>query len=141
MKITFLCPHLRIAGGVRAILIHADRLARRGHEVTLLVPVKRTLAAWWRNRVRTGPDWMPGLEARVRWVPEWSAARVPDGDVVIATSWQSVETVAAAAPRCGRKFYFIQHYESLYHGEAWSPRWSRVSSIRCPPRRTASSGC
>ena len=33
MKITFLCPHLRIAGGVRAILIHADRLARRGHEV------------------------------------------------------------------------------------------------------------
>jgi hypothetical protein len=99
MKITFLCPHLRIAGGVRAILIHADRLARRGHEVTLLVPVKRTLAAWWRNRVRTGPDWMPGLEARVRWVPEWSAARVPDGDVVIATSWQSVETVAAAAPR------------------------------------------
>ena len=118
MKITFLCPHLRIAGGVRAILTHADRLARRGHEVTLLVPAKGGLAAWWRNRMRTGPDWMPGLEARVRWVPEWSAARVPDGDVLIATAWQSVETVAAAPARCGRKFYFIQHYESLYHGEA-----------------------
>ncbi len=45
MKITFLCPHLRIAGGVRAILTHADRLARRGHEVTLLVPAKGGLAA------------------------------------------------------------------------------------------------
>jgi glycosyltransferase involved in cell wall biosynthesis len=29
-----------------------------------------------------------------------------------------VEAVAGAAPRAGRKFYFIQHFESLYHGEA-----------------------
>jgi glycosyltransferase involved in cell wall biosynthesis len=29
-----------------------------------------------------------------------------------------VEPVAAAPTRCGRKFYFIQHYESLYHGDA-----------------------
>ncbi|HYB70150.1 MAG TPA: glycosyltransferase family 4 protein [Candidatus Bathyarchaeia archaeon] len=118
MKITFLCPHLRIAGGVRAILTHADRLAQRGHEVTLQVPAKGALAAWWRNRLPGHVDWMPGLRARVHWVPEWSAARVPAGDVVVATSWQSVEAVAAAPVRCGRKFYFIQHYESLYHGEA-----------------------
>ena len=118
MKITFLCPHLRIAGGVRAILIHADRLARRGHDVTLLVPGRSGLGAWWRNRVHRGPAWMPGLRARVRWVPQWSAARVPAGDAVIATSWQSVEAVAGAPSDAGRKFYFIQHYESLYHGEA-----------------------
>jgi hypothetical protein len=61
---------------------------------------------------------MPTLGARVQWVPEWSAAALPEGDAVIATSWQSVEPVAAAPTRCGRKFYFIQHYESLYHGEA-----------------------
>jgi glycosyltransferase involved in cell wall biosynthesis len=118
MKITFLCPHLRIAGGVRAILIHADRLARRGHDVTLLVPARRALTAWWRNRVHRPPEWMPGLRARVRWVPEWSAAGVPKGDAVVATSWQSVEAVAGAGPGAGRKFYFIQHFESLYHGEA-----------------------
>jgi len=118
MRITFLCPHLRIAGGVRAILIHADRLAGRGHDVTLLVPGRRALTAWWRNRVHRPPEWMPGLRARVRWVPEWSAARVPQGDAVVATSWQSVEAVAGAAPAAGRKFYFIQHFESLYHGEA-----------------------
>ncbi|MEX2223867.1 MAG: glycosyltransferase family 4 protein [Candidatus Rokuibacteriota bacterium] len=118
MKITFLCPHLRIAGGVRAILIHADRLAKRGHDVTLVVPARHALTAWWRNRFQRGPDWMPALQARVQWVPEWRGATVPAGDVVIATSWQSVEAVAAAPTRCGRKFYFIQHYESLYHGEA-----------------------
>ena len=118
MKITFLCPHLRIAGGVRAILTHADRLALRGHDVTVLVPERRALAAWWHNRFPRGPDWMPDLHARVRWVPEWSPGRVPAGDALIATSWQSVETVAAAPVQCGRKFYFIQHYESLYHGAA-----------------------
>ena len=118
MKITVLCPHLRIAGGVRAILIHADRLARRGHEVTVIVPARRALTAWWRNRFQRAPEWMPTLGVRVQWVPEWSAAALPAGDAVIATSWQSVEPVAAAPTRCGRKFYFIQHYESLYHGEA-----------------------
>ena len=58
MKITFLCPHLRIAGGVRAILIHADRLARRGHEVTVVVPGRRALTAWWRNRFPRAPEWI-----------------------------------------------------------------------------------
>jgi glycosyltransferase involved in cell wall biosynthesis len=118
MKITFLCPHLRIAGGVRAVLTHADRLAGRGHEVTVVVPARRALTAWWRNRFQRAPEWMSMLGARVKWVTEWSAAALPEGDAVVATSWQSVQPVSAAPPRCGRKFYFIQHYESLYHGEA-----------------------
>jgi len=118
VKITFLCPHLRIAGGVRAILTHADRLAARGHEVTLVVPARRGVTAWWRNRVAHAPDWMPGLRARVEWVAGWTPARLPDGDAVVATAWQSAEPVAEAPARCGAKFYFIQHYESLYHGAA-----------------------
>jgi L-malate glycosyltransferase len=36
--------------------------------------------------------------------------------VLLATAWQSAPVVAAAAPRCGAKFYLVQHYESLYHG-------------------------
>jgi glycosyltransferase involved in cell wall biosynthesis len=118
MKVTFLCPHLRVAGGVRAILIHADRLVKRGHEVTLVVPARRALTAWWRNRHPRAPGWMPELRARIRWVPAWSAARLPAGDAIVATSWQSVDAVAAAPDAAGRKFYFIQHFESLYHGEA-----------------------
>ena len=118
MKITILSPHVRIAGGVRAILTYADRLAARGHDVTLLVPARSRMKAWWRNRARRGPDWIPDLRAGVRWVGDWMSARLPDADALIATAWQSAEPVAEAPARCGRKFYFIQHYESLYHGSA-----------------------
>jgi glycosyltransferase involved in cell wall biosynthesis len=118
VKITFLTPHLRIAGGVRAILTHADRLAARGHEVTVVVPARRQLRAWWRNRLARGPDWMPALRARVHWVADWAPERLPDGDALIATAWQSAPPVAEAPARCGVKFYFIQHDESLYHGLA-----------------------
>jgi len=91
VKITFLCPHVRIAGGVRAILTYADRLAARGHDVTLVVPAKSRVRAAWRNVRGVGPDWVPELRARVRWVGRWTPEALAQGDVV-------------------------QHYESLYHG-------------------------
>jgi glycosyltransferase involved in cell wall biosynthesis len=108
---------VRIAGGVRAILTYADRLAARGHDVTLVVPARGALRALWLNARGRGPDWMPGFHARVRWVPGWDAARLPDGDALVATAWQSAPVAAAAPARCGRKFYLVQHYESLYHGD------------------------
>jgi glycosyltransferase involved in cell wall biosynthesis len=117
LRITFLAPHIRIAGGVRAILTYADRLAGLGHDVTLVVPAAGPLAAVWRNARGGVPNWMPRFRPRLRWVSRWSAAALPDGDVVVATAWQSAGIVAAAPGRCGAKFYLVQHYESLYHGE------------------------
>jgi L-malate glycosyltransferase len=118
LRITILCPHLRIAGGVRAILGYADRLARKGHDVELQVPAKHALRAGWRNLRHRGPTFVTDLAARVRWVDRWRVSRLPDADVLLATAWQSAPVVAAAEPRCGRKFYLVQHYESLYHGDA-----------------------
>lgn len=118
MRITFLCPHLRIAGGVRALLTYADRLAGRGHDVRVLVPTRRPWQAWWRNRQRRGPDWVEGFRARVWWVPGLDPAQLPSGDIVVASAWQTAPLVAAAPARCGAKVYLIQHYESLYHGPA-----------------------
>ena len=117
MKITFLAPHIRIAGGVRAILTYADRLAGRGHDVTVVVPAKRPWRACWRNIRRRGPDWIPGFRARVRWVAGWDPARLPKADALIATAWRSADAVARAPAGAGAKFYFVQHYESLYHGD------------------------
>ena len=116
MRVTFLCPHLRIAGGVRAILTYADRLARRGHAVTVVVPGTRS---WW-GSVRAGepPAWIGEFTPRIEWVARWTADALPDGDAVVATAWQSAATVADAPARAGRKFYLVQHYESLYHGRA-----------------------
>jgi len=117
VRITVLCPHLRVAGGVRAVLAYADRLAGRGHDVEVVVPAGGALRAAARALRRAGPGWMPGLRARVRWVAAWRPARLRAADVLVATAWQSAPVVAAAPARCGAKFYLIQHYESLYHGE------------------------
>ncbi len=117
MRITFLCPHVRIAGGVRAILTYADRLAGRGHRVTVLVPAHGRLRALGRRLRAARPDWLPSFRARVEWVGSWKSAWLPPGDVVVATAWQSAPIVAAAPSQAGRKFYLVQHYESLYHGQ------------------------
>ena len=101
---------------MRAILGYADRLAARGHAVTLIVPASGALRAAWRNARRIGPDWVAGFRPRVLWVSRWEAETLPDADVTLATAWQSATVVAAAPARCGAKFYLIQHYESLYHG-------------------------
>jgi glycosyltransferase involved in cell wall biosynthesis len=107
---------VRIAGGVRAVLTYADRLARRGHDVQVIVPARRWPTVLWRTMTARRPAWMPSLAARVRWVTAWRADRLPGADVVVATAWQSAPVVAAAPPRAGAKFYLVQHYESLYHG-------------------------
>ncbi|MGH7305968.1 MAG: glycosyltransferase, partial [Candidatus Rokuibacteriota bacterium] len=118
MKITFLCPHLRIAGGVRAILTYADRLTAAGHQVAVVVPARSRARAFWRSLTGAGPDWIQAFRARVVWVDRWRASALPDADVLVATAWQSAAAVAEAPARCGQKFYFVQHYESLYHGQA-----------------------
>jgi glycosyltransferase involved in cell wall biosynthesis len=117
VRIAFLAPHVRIAGGVRAILTYADRLAARGHDVSVLLPAGSRWRAWRRNRRAAAPDWMPGLRARLRWLPRFDPARLPEGDALVATAWQTADAVAQAPARCGAKTYLVQHYESLYHGE------------------------
>jgi glycosyltransferase involved in cell wall biosynthesis len=117
VRITFLCPHVRIAGGVRAILTYADRLTTSGHRVEVVTPARGRARALWRSLRGAGPDWIPGFQARLVWVDRWRANALPDADALVATAWQSAGTVAAAPARCGQKFYFVQHYESLYHGE------------------------
>ena len=77
---------------------------------------KGAARAWLANTRGLGPDWMPGFVPRVHWVGHWRAERLPDGDAIVATAWQSAPIAAAAPARCGAKFYLVQHYESLYHG-------------------------
>jgi glycosyltransferase involved in cell wall biosynthesis len=102
---------------VRAILTYADRLAARGHAVTVVVPAHGRGRAAWRAWMAPAPTWMPRWRARVAWVSRWDPAALPAGDVVLATAWQSAPVAAAAPARCGAGFYLVQHYESLYHGD------------------------
>src|SRR5262249_56125086 len=63
-------------------------------------------------------EWRRGVRAGMEWGTRWSSEWFGPGDVLVATAWQSAPVVAAAAPQAGRKFYLVQHYESLYHGNA-----------------------
>jgi glycosyltransferase involved in cell wall biosynthesis len=51
-------------------------------------------------------------KVRLLCVPSLSERFVPDGDVVVATAWQTAEWVSQYSKSKGRGFYFIQHLET-----------------------------
>ena len=116
MKITFLAPHIKIAGGTRAFLTYADLLAKKGHEVVVVVPIQNFLKRVVGSIIRRKPTWFKDFHATIKWASDYSERHIPDADVVVATAWQTAEPVASYNSSKGRKFYLIQHYESLYHG-------------------------
>ncbi len=128
MKITFLTPHINISGGVKIILGYADRLAKRGHKVTVICPqpilarekIKGVPIVYPKRVVMTllhyKPDWIE-VKADIKYVPSYEEKYIPEADIVVASAWQTAPYVKDYSSRKGRKFYFIQHYESLYHGD------------------------
>ena len=118
MRITFLGPHIKIAGGVRAILTYAHLLAKNGHRVRFLVPSKSFLRRNLANLIKRKPSWFRDFEPKLKRVSSFDEKYIPDGDIIIATAWQTTKPVASCRPSKGKKFYLIQHYESLYHGDS-----------------------
>lgn len=132
MRITFLLPGWarKPVGGYRVVYQHADGLARRGHQVTLVHPRRlpkggrppprdaeewlRRVADFLRNLV-TKPtiDWQR-LDPRidVRYVPSLHERHVPTADAVVATWWATAEAALEYGPDKGRKVYLIQSYET-----------------------------
>jgi glycosyltransferase involved in cell wall biosynthesis len=115
-----------MAGGIRVLAIHAERLQRRGHQVTVVSappwqpPLGRRvksllLGRGWPKDADAEPSWFDGVRVphrvleRVRPVTD---ADVPDADVVVATFWTTAHPVAALSPRKGGKAIFVQGYET-----------------------------
>ena len=125
MRITFVLKALSLSGGQRVIATHAQRLKRRGHEVTVVVPApaRPTMREMLRSVFRKGtwpkyqrrpPSHVDGIGVECRIIDGRRSivdADVPDGDVVIASWWEALEWVNALSPRKGRKVQFIQGYE------------------------------
>jgi glycosyltransferase involved in cell wall biosynthesis len=124
MRITFVLPFAGFSGGTRVISIYADRLRRRGHEVLVVslprssVPLRRKMKSLILGRGWPTIDHelshFDGLAVPHRVI---EARRpicdddVPNGDVVIATWWETAEWLAALSARKGAKAYFVQHFE------------------------------
>lgn len=132
MNITFLLGRFprRPSGGALIVYEYANRLAERGHEVTVahslrLPNWKRPDNPAWHRRVRgevrtwleawtkPAPSWI-NLDPRVKilHLPDYTDATLPDADVVVATFWPTVELAMALSPSKGKPFYLIQHHES-----------------------------
>ena len=129
LKISFVLPRTGEwpSGGFRIIYEHANHLARSGHSVTIVHPgrlvINPTMLDHVKNTVRYALKKMNGrytphpwlkMEPNIRFevAPSLAERYVPDGDVVIATAWQTAEWAREYSPSKGRRFYLIQHLET-----------------------------
>jgi glycosyltransferase involved in cell wall biosynthesis len=123
LRVSFVLPDRGLSGGIRVVVIHANRLIERGHQVAIVYPrrpwprnPRRLLRRLynegrrWTGRDRDHIDTFTGFTV----VTSQSRSRsaVPDGDMVFATHWLTADLVADLPPRKGRKAYFLQSYEA-----------------------------
>lgn len=129
MRITFVCESVGMAGGVRVVAIYAKALAQMGHTVCVIsMPSRKSSLA---RRIKLwirGKGWPPDpapqksylddtdIDHRVldRWRPI-TDEDVSDGDIVIATWWETAEWVNSLGAHKGAKVYFIQGHEVFPH--------------------------
>ncbi len=133
MKITFLMPHFpaKPSGGYRVVYEYSNRLVSRGHRVTIIHARQLSTAAphaghrslwnranhargWLRDRLIAPKINWHKIDKRVdlRFVPLPTETDIPDGDIIFATAWQTVESVLGYSKSKGEKCYLIQHYET-----------------------------
>lgn len=136
MRVTFCLKTANRSGGVKVVAQYAERLARRGHEVTVVSgpeppPRARLRLSQALRSILSGRGLPPphvvfpssALDAvrgvrhhRVSHAPPFTDDDFPDADVVVATWWETAEWVASLSPRKGAKAYFIQGHESTIDG-------------------------
>jgi len=116
--------YARISGGNRALFEYANRLLDKGCDVRWLVMPSRI--KWTRPLKKLGSffeaptieppgkvDWMAN-KIPIEILPRKSWKWIPSADIFIATAWQTAEFAKELPAEKGRKFYFIQHHESLW---------------------------
>lgn len=128
MRVTFLLPGPNMSGGIKVVAIYARMLGNRGHNVVLVspppkpVPLRSKLRLLIKGQGWPSPLTCPnshldhlGLDYRV--LDQWRVPTdddVPDGDVVVATWWETAEWVNNLSDSKGAKVYFVQHHETVF---------------------------
>ena len=128
MKITFiLSQYKRISGGNRALFEYVNRLKKMGHLVRLFVVAKP--ARWYRidhwprifNKKVTvlAPETIDWVDNKVpiELLSVNHESLLPNSDILLATAWQTANFSASLPESKGKKFYFVQHHESLWTRE------------------------
>jgi glycosyltransferase involved in cell wall biosynthesis len=127
MRINFLLPFYPKfpVGGFKVQYEYANRLAARGHAVTILHPCTVEQPRGWKARLaRAAKRTADSLtdQSRVGWhtlredvrllsVPDLSERFLPAADVTVATAWATAEMAKSYSARAGRKFQIVYDYE------------------------------
>jgi glycosyltransferase involved in cell wall biosynthesis len=126
MKITFILPSIGLSGGVKAVLEFANYLHIRGHDVSIVYPLRPmgSIGKWYNfknliykvkgtisNFKRGNQIGWFNLKAKLIRTPTLSERFIPDADIIVATWWETAYYVNGYGNSKGEKFYLIQHYE------------------------------
>jgi glycosyltransferase involved in cell wall biosynthesis len=129
MRVTFVLPFTSVEGGSRVVAIYAEKLAARGHEVTVVScgarPRRlRHRVKEWALRAARGQFQSPSSPTHFDHVPHLHRVipgsgpirprDVPDGDVIVATWWETAEWVREMPRSKGAKVHLIQHDERVF---------------------------
>lgn len=126
MKIAFVVPEISKTGGMRIIFEYANRLVKRGYNISLVSPVVpfnsfmgEFSPYFLKYRLKYAVRFLTGrienpqeffdVNFKIKYIPFPSKIFVPDADVYIATSWTSSYLVNSI--KNGKKFYLVQDYE------------------------------
>ncbi len=132
MRITFLAPCKDLSGGIKVIATYAQMLQERGHSVSVLYPkkqqtLKRNIKRLAYRTLGMQKDHLDAFKGRLLAVETFNDDTVPNGDVLIATAWETAEWANTLSMEKGRKFYFIQGHE------VWNAERERVyATLRLP---------
>ena len=130
MKISFVLPALSGTGGINVVYEYANRLVKRGHDVTVYAPIK----AYNMHRGKTSVDLLKQIYATFKVLKRVFFDRIPrklaqenvtkikvvwkisdrflqDADVIVATAWCTAYDVIKLNRLKGEKAYFVQDYE------------------------------
>jgi glycosyltransferase involved in cell wall biosynthesis len=141
LRITFILPHANLSGGTRVVAVYARKLQERGHSVCVISAPRPRPGMLDRMRALlrgngTGaaggaePSHLDGLPIEHRILDRYRPLRdgdIPDGDAVVATWWETAESVAALAPSKGAKLYLIQHDEAVFWPESAIEERARIA--------------
>ena len=97
MKIVYVLESLELSGGVKVVAEHAEGLAGRGHDVSIVTRDARH--AWL------------AIGVPVAEVPVFDAGTLPEADVHVAT-WCPTVVPVVRARRARKIFHFCQGYEA-----------------------------
>lgn len=122
MRISIVIPEPGHSGGIQMIFQYAQYMTESGHDVTFYYPSTGYYTGWkkifflkslyrYRKEYKNPGEWFPEKSFKIVKPFCICNSSIADGDIVIATAWQTAYMVAGLNAKKGKKVYFIQGYE------------------------------